>query len=176
MTDERQGEALWPALAALPRGAGIVFRHHRTPLAERRRLFVAVRAVARRRGLVLLLSGPARLAAAWRADGAHGRIVQRTARPLLHTAPVHDRREFVAARRAGADLLFLSPVFDTRTHPGGGTLGILHFGFIGRRSPGVIALGGMDAARFRRLHAIGAHGWAAIDALTPDQKRKAVPT
>jgi thiamine-phosphate pyrophosphorylase len=176
MTDERQGEALWTALAGLPRGAGIVFRHYRTAPAERRRLFEAVRIVARRRRLVLVLAGPARLAAAWRAGGAHGRVVHRTARPLLRTAPVHDRREFVAAKQAGADLLFVSPVFDTRSHPGGRMLGPLRFGAIARQAPGVIALGGLDEPRFRRLGALGAYGWAAIDDLTPDQKRKAVPT
>jgi thiamine-phosphate pyrophosphorylase len=30
-----------------------------------------------------------------------------------------------------------------------------------------VALGGMDAARFRRLARLGFVGWAAIDALTP---------
>jgi thiamine-phosphate pyrophosphorylase len=176
MTDERQGDALWTALAALPRGAGIVFRHYRTPSGERRRLFEAVRIVARRRRLLLVLAGPARIAAAWRADGAHGRKIRRTARPLLRTAPAHNRREFLAARRAGADLLVVSPLFKTRSHPGGRTLGPLRFGLIAQQTPGVIALGGMDAPRFRRLRALGAYGWAAIDGLTPDQKRKAVPT
>jgi thiamine monophosphate synthase len=30
----------------------------------------------------------------------------------------------------------------------------------------VVALGGMNPRRFRRLKALGAYGWAAIDALT----------
>ena len=176
MTDERQGEALWTALAGLPRGAGIVFRHYHTPPEERRALYEKVRAVARRRRLVLVLAGPARLATAWRADGAHGRGIRRSARPLLVTAPAHDRPELVAAREAGAHLIFLSPVFATRSHPGGLTLGPVRFGLAAQARPGVIALGGMDAARDRRLRALGGYGWAAIDALTPNQKRKAVPT
>jgi hypothetical protein len=32
----------------------------------------------------------------------------------------------------------------------------------------VIALGGMNPARFRRLRPLGAYGWAAIDALVQD--------
>ena len=39
-----------------------------------------------------------------------------------------------------------------------------------------IALGGMDARRFRQVQRLGFYGWAAIDAWLPDQKRKAVPT
>jgi len=178
MTDERQGDELWAALAGLPPGAGVIFRHYRTPRAERRRLYEAVRTVARRQRLVLVLAGPARLAAAWRADGAHGRAVRRTSRPLLYTAPAHDLTELRASTRAGADLVFLSPVFATRSHPGDRTLGPTRFGALTRAGAGagVIALGGMDAARARRLKALGSYGWAAIDALTPDQKRKAVPT
>src|SRR3546814_6089912 len=57
MTDERLGDSLWTALDNLPPGAGIVFRHYRTPLAERRRLFAGVQAIADRRGLVLVRAG-----------------------------------------------------------------------------------------------------------------------
>ena len=57
MTDERLGNALLQTVLALPRGAGIVFRHYTTPPVERRRLFETVRAIARRRGLMLVLAG-----------------------------------------------------------------------------------------------------------------------
>ena len=67
--------------------------------------------------------------------------------------------------RARADLVLLSPVFPTRSHPGAATLGPVRFGSmaLGRR---VAALGGMDAQRFKRLRYLGAYGWAAIDAFT----------
>lgn len=168
MTDERQGEALLPAIAALPRGAGIVFRHYRTEPTARRRLFRAVQRIARARRLVLVLAGSPRRAAAWRADGVHGRDAKRTARPMIRTAPAHSARELLAAQRAGADRVLLSPVFATRSHPSAGVLGPLRFGLIAHGKAGVIALGGMDARRARRLRALGSSGWAAIDALTPD--------
>jgi thiamine-phosphate pyrophosphorylase len=166
MTDERQNEALWRALARLPRGAGVVFRHYRTPPAERRRLYERVRAIARARGLVLVLAGAPRDAIAWRADGAHGRSPHRTgARPLLRTAPAHGARELLAGRRRGAALLFLSPVFATRSHPGARTLGPVRFGkLVEGYAKNVIALGGMSRSRGDRLAALGAYGWAAIDA------------
>lgn len=163
MTDERMGdEGLWHALARLPRGSALIFRHYRTR--DRRALFERVRAVARRRGLVLLLAGSPREAAGWRADGAHGRSPHRWApRPLVRTAPAHDARELGRAR---AHAIFLSPVFATRSHPDARPLGPLRFGMLARtaRVP-VVALGGMDARRFRRLADLGAHGWAAIDSL-----------
>lgn len=162
---------LFAALARLPRGAGVIFRHYRTEPVARRALFERVRTVARRRGLVLILAGSARTATAWRADGAHGReALRRTSRPLLRTAPAHGARELASARRLGADLVLLSPVFPTRSHPGAASLGPIRFGLLARRYAGatpVIALGGMGEDRFARLRGSGAAGWAAIDALTP---------
>jgi thiamine-phosphate pyrophosphorylase len=161
MTDERQGDSLWRALARLPRGSGIVFRHHATPPRERRALYDRVRRIARARGLTLILAGPPSLAIAWGADGAHARPPhRRAARLLLHTAPAHDAREVIAAR--AADLLFVSPVFATRSHPGAPALGPRRHAALVRlaRQP-VAALGGMNASRARH---IGARYWAAIDA------------
>ncbi|MFW2831380.1 thiamine phosphate synthase [Sphingomonas sp. ID0503] len=161
MTDERQGKGLLPAVKRLPRGAGIVFRHYSLPPRERRALFEAVRRAARGR-LVLVLAGSARQAAAWRADGWHGPATARASRPMPHSASAHNARE---VRRA-ADILFLSPLFPTRSHPGGRVLGRTRFAALARqaRVP-VIALGGMTPRNARRLGALGASGWAAIDGL-----------
>jgi thiamine-phosphate pyrophosphorylase len=162
MTDERMGEGLWDALARLPRGSGVIFRHYAT--ADRRTLFEEVRKIARRRGLVLVLAGTAREAAAWRADGVHGRSPHpRTVRPLLRTAPVHKARELTKLR---AHAVLISPVFETRSHRGARTLGSIRFANLALMSEApVIALGGMDARRFRRMARLGAYGWAGIDAL-----------
>lgn len=166
MTDERQGEALFAALARLPRGAGLVFRHYSLAMPERRRLFREVRALARRRGLPLMLGGPPRLASAWGADGSHGLGGGQISPPhLLRSAPVHDRAELKAAEAAGADFLFVSPVFPTRSHPKARPLGRSRLGLIVRESRlPVIALGGMDAERAQGLGDLGIYGWAAIDA------------
>jgi thiamine-phosphate pyrophosphorylase len=159
MTDERQGEGLWEALERLPRGSGIVFRHYSLAPAARESLFRNVEHVARRRRLLILAAGSQTLDA----DGTHGR--RRTKPGRLLSAPVHDLREIRAAERAGADLLFLSPVFPTRSHPDAEILGRMRFTWLARqtRLP-VIALGGMNERRARGLE--GAYGWAAIDAWT----------
>lgn len=165
MTDERQGDGLWPALKALPRGGGVVFRHYGLAPGERRRLFRRVRALARRRRLLILLAGPPRLARAWGADGSHG--VHRGRWRTL-AAPAHTPVEMRRAERAGVDLLFISPVFATRSHPDAKPLGRVRFGLLARqaRRP-VIALGGITPRRARTLRALGCHGWAGIDAWTP---------
>jgi thiamine-phosphate pyrophosphorylase len=158
MTDERLGDDLWRALDALPRGAGVIFRHYATPPVERRALFARVARVARRNRLVLLSAGAQRLG---RVDGVHGR--QRSRSRGLHTWPAHSRREALAGVRAGADLLFVSPLFATRSHPGGKVLRPMAASALirGLKVP-VIALGGMTERRFRKVR--GFYGWAAIDA------------
>jgi thiamine-phosphate pyrophosphorylase len=165
MTDERQGDGLLAALARLPNGAGIVFRHYCLAGSERRRLFLKVRSIARRRRLLLILGGPPRLAAAWGADGSHGPGAHRPSPRLLRSAPVHGLAELKEAERAGADFVFLSPVFPTRSHPGADALGPIRFGLLaGRARLPVIALGGMDPKLAQRLEGFNIYGWAGIDA------------
>ena len=157
MTDERMGDGLWEALARLPRGSGVVFRHYSLPRAERVALFRKVMTVAHRRHLVVLRAGPGPLRGEAGVHNGRGRgLVGRA---------VHDGAEAVAARRAGADLVFVSPVFATRSHPGARTLGPVRAGLLmrGLKMP-VVALGGMDARNAGRLKRLGIHGWAAIDA------------
>jgi thiamine-phosphate pyrophosphorylase len=101
----------------------------------------------------------------------------------LLTASVHTPAEARRARRLHVHAAFVSPVFETASHPGARPLGRFGFARLARRlhCP-AIALGGMNAARFRRLMPLGAHGHAAIDSWlapppvrTPPQKASAPP-
>ncbi|WP_343888508.1 thiamine phosphate synthase [Sphingomonas oligophenolica] len=164
MTDERMGDGLLAAIEVLPRGAGIVFRHHATNRAERRALFEQVARIARRKRLVLVRAGPERLGRG--EAGVHGDLPR--VHPGLRTSPAHSRAQAVTARRAGADIVFVSPVHPTRSHPGARSLGALRAAAIARGlGLKTIALGGMDSRRFGRLRGLGFHGWAAIDAWRP---------
>ena len=174
-TDERMGDALWSALARLPRGAGVIVRHHEAP--DRAAFARRVRAAARARGLAVLVADDPRLARALRADGTHqsragvwpdprgGRSAPGATKRALRTATAHSHPELVAAGRARAHLAFLAPVFATQTHPGARPLGRVRFARLARaaRVP-VAALGGMTPARYRSLRPLGACAWGAIDA------------
>lgn len=156
MTDERMGDALWDALERLPRGAGVVVRHYGLPLAERRVVLARVERIARARGLVVLGT---------RGLVGSGGMHNGRARCGMSTRAAHDRAEIVAAGRSGADAVFVSPMFATRSHVGARGMGVVWFGLLvrGAQVP-VIALGGMNARRARRLRAMGVYGWAGIDA------------
>lgn len=163
VTDERQGDGLLPALERLPFGSGILFRHYSLDDRRRRALFLEIRAIARRRAHLMLLAGSATQARSWGADGWHGK--GRGAG--LHSASVHNLAELRAAERAGASLLFVSPVYPTRSHPHAPVLGPSGFSRLTHRTQlPAIALGGVNRERARRLMALGAYGWAAVDAWT----------
>jgi thiamine-phosphate pyrophosphorylase len=161
MTDERMGEALWHALARLPRGSGVVFRHDTLPRPDRLRLGRKVSAVARRRGLVLAVAGDMRLAAMLNAALVH----RPRSHPggLPHSLPVHDVAQAIEARRSRADLVFVSPLFATRSHPDRAALGAKQGVSLARKSGAkAIALGGMNEKRWRPLRP-HFYGYAGID-------------
>jgi len=162
MTDERLLD-LDAAIAKLPRGSGIVFRHYSLAPDDRFVLFKHVRRKAKARRHVVVLADRPALARHWGANGAHDRSSHRSAG--LRTCSVHSIRERVAAQRAAADLIFVSPVYATRSHPGAKALGLRRARQIaGPHWNRTILLGGMTERRFRKSGLPRAYGWAAIDA------------
>jgi thiamine-phosphate pyrophosphorylase len=162
LTDARNDTALERTLRRLPRGSALVFRHYHLGPVERRERFERLARIARSRGHLVFVAGSARTAAQWGAEGVYA-SPDRLGRAgdLLRVTTAHSLRELAAAGRAGADAVFLSPVFPTRSHPGAETLGPLHFRLMADHSRvPVIALGGMNALAARRL---GWPRWGAID-------------
>lgn len=174
VTDARTAAVLGHTLRALSRGSGphssgprrsgVIFRHYHLPPVARRAAFRQVLRLCRARGHVAVLAGSAREALAWGADGAYGPPALLAPGPAaLRLCTAHSLRELAAAARARADAVLLSPVFPSRSHPDGRSLGPVRFLLLARRSPvPVIALGGMTATSARHLPT---YGWAAIDGL-----------
>ena len=161
LSDARNDAGLERSLARLPRGAGFIFRHYHLPEADRRRRFCELARIARSRGLVAVLAGEPGQARKWKADGSYG--PPRRA-PGFRLVTVHSLREMARAHRSGAAAVVLSPVYPTRSHPGGRPLGPLRFRLMAMRAAvPVIALGGMNA---RRARALRWPLWAAIDGLS----------
>ena len=122
MTDERLGERLWEAIDRLPPGhAGIVFRHYATGAPERAELGARVADLCGTRRLSLAVARDQDLAEQLGAD-----LVHNPARPseLPFSLAVHSMEDAEAARTTGAALVFISPVYPTRSHPGQAALGV----------------------------------------------------
>ena len=163
MTDERLGKRLWEAIDRLPHGqAGIVFRHYATASEERAKLAEKVAELCHSHGLRLAVARDERLARWVKADLVHNPSAPPKHLPCSYA--VHSFDDAEAGRAAGAGLVFVSPVYETRSHPGRRALGIeLASRIAGAAGVPAIALGGMDAAKFALLEREGFYGWAGID-------------
>lgn len=160
LSDARNDAGLERALARLGPADALVFRHYHLSGEQRRERFDRLARVARLRGVALI---GARVPSGWRCAGIYGAASEVAGQAGIRLATAHSMREIGAAVRAGADAILLSPVFPTRSHPGGKVLGPVRFLLLARQSPlPVIALGGMTRLRASRLRV---HGWAAIDGL-----------
>lgn len=163
MTDERLGDRLFEAIARLPAGGGVIFRHD--SLAPAARLELAREVAARCRGgeLRLAVAGDPGLAAAIGADFVHR--PNGDARGLPITLPVHEAGQARDAKARGAVAVFVSPLFATASHPGRRPLSEDDAAeLVGLAGAPAIALGGMNESRFERLRPLGFHGWAGISA------------
>lgn len=165
ISDARNDAVLDIALQRLPRGSGFVFRHYHLAPADRRARFRTLSRIARQRGHIVLLADTPALARQWGAQGTYGPPGARPSSPtLLRINTAHTLRELGRCQRHGADAIILSPVFATRSHPGGKTLGPLRFRLLATRARApVIPLGGMTRRNAARL---GWPRWAAIDGLS----------
>ena len=166
LSDERNDAELERALRRLPRGSGFIYRHYHLPDPDRYHRFYALRRIAKSRGHLVILADSALTASDWGADGVYGAPLALWPRRagLLQLATAHNLQEIAAAKRKGADAILLSPVFPTRSHPGGTVLGPVRFRLLAQHSRvPVIALGGMSAVHARSL---SWDRWAAIDGLS----------
>jgi thiamine-phosphate pyrophosphorylase len=162
MTDERMGERLWEAIGRVSaESGGIVFRHYSLEAAERLELGRRVAALARERKLLLAVARDVRLAEKLEAQLVHN---PRAETDLPFSRSVHDEREALTAREAGAALVFVSPVYVTRSHPGAEPLGPDRAARLAEFAGcPAVALGGMSFGKFWELGP-AFHGWAGIDA------------
>ncbi|MDP3867828.1 thiamine phosphate synthase [Phenylobacterium sp.] len=154
------------AAARLIRGSAIVYRAFGA--ADAQAVALRLKAIARRRGLKLLIGADEALAARVGADGVHlpERLASRAVRirakhpNWLITAAAHGPR----AARAQVDAVVVSAIFPSNSTSAGGPLGPLRLARIvsAARSP-VYALGGVNQTTAARLLATGVVGIAGVE-------------
>ena len=167
LDDDRLPDPL-AAVRGLPRGALVVVRSRETE--RRSRLAHAIVAIARSRGLIVLIANDAQLASRSGADGLHLSEANahcaghwRALRPhWFLSAAVHGLR--AASSTTSLDAVFLAPVFPTQSHAKAVALTPVRANRMARAfAIPVYALGGVTAQNAPLLH--GFAGVAAIGAL-----------
>ena len=139
--DERLGSELCKFVRKLPRRSGVLLLRYDLLERERRKLLSHLSWIAKAKRLTIIDE---------KSRGA---------------ARVHDSKELLHALTRRRQLILLSPIFPTRTHPNWMPLPRMRaatFARLAHRK--AIALGGMDRRRFRIVQKLGFAGWAGIDA------------
>ena len=152
---EHQRHDFLQVVGRLPSESWVIFRDYEAR--ERRKLGHAVAEACRLRGLTFLVARDEELAVELQADGLHcpeGLLQRLQGLRLKHprwlfTAGCHSEKAVRAARNVHAALF--SPVFPTRSHPGGPTVGVERFQEVVRGNPQVpiYALGALHVMEQR---------------------------
>jgi thiamine-phosphate pyrophosphorylase len=170
MTDDERLPDPCAAARQLPSGSLIVLRARKRT--RRRELAHLLAGIAMERGLFLVIADDPQLA--YGADGVHfperraGEISYwRARRPdWFLTSSAHSLSAVLRAARFGADAVFLSPVFPTKSHPDRAVLTPIRLRLMAQLAPvPIYALGGIDTGNVLRLAGAGLAGFAAIGAL-----------
>jgi thiamine-phosphate pyrophosphorylase len=170
MTDDERLPDPCAAAEGLPQGSLIVLRARKK--SRRQELAASLAHIARARRLFLLIADDPEFARA--ADGAH--FPEARAREIAYwrarhpgwfmTASAHSLAAVQRAASYGADAVFLSPVFATKSHTDRAPLSPIRLRLIARASRvPIYALGGIDAANVLRLAGAKLAGIAAVGAL-----------
>lgn len=173
LTDSVRTPDVAAAVARLPRGSGVIFRHYEA--SDRSADAQALARLCRRYGLVFSVARDWTLAAQVHADGVHlpeacarsglsaaGRLWRRNHKALL-TVAAHGYVGVKQGRAQKATAALLSPVLATASHPDRPPLGLARAALIVRhaRLP-VIALGGMTPKLRTYVRQAGFAGLAGI--------------
>ena len=166
LTDaSRIGEPLIVA-STMPKGSAIIMRDYDLP--DRAIRAQALRKACHARGVLFLIAGDDGLAEDTGADGVHWPSWQcdrEKPAGMVASAACHNKEEIEQAEQDKADVVFLSPVFATDSHPGENTLGIDAFTDLAATSTlPVLALGGITTKTVHRLESTPASGFGAIGA------------
>jgi len=152
----------------LPRGAAFILRDYDAP----RRAILARRlqAICRARKILFFVGGDVALARSLGAEGVHlPAWMQAAARHgMMASASCHSAGALEDAAARGVRVAFLSPAFETKSHPHARALDAARFKALAAAAPlPVLALGGVDETNAARLSGPNVAGLAAIGAFLP---------
>jgi thiamine-phosphate pyrophosphorylase len=162
MSDSQRLPDLSTLITTLPHGCAVIVRHPQ--LQTQVDLTARARQARRSFQTLILISQDWRTAAALRCDGVHvpeslarnlpaGLRLWRKAKRGVLTTSAHGWPGLKTARSMGADLVFLSPVLETKSHSGRPALGRVAFAAMARSAKVAVgALGGMNAQTIRALN------------------------
>lgn len=150
-------------IKSLPSDIGVVIRDYR--LKDRATYAAEIVILCQAQSRPVLIGADASLALQLNANGVHWpRWAKVKPYPgLFQSYAVHNAHELLRAKKCRADIIFLSPIFKTKSHVGERPMGLPRLRrYVRRTSIPAYALGGIDARTLRRLRGLPLAGFAGI--------------
>jgi len=152
----------------------VIFREYDLKSKEREILAQELLAICREQNHKFLIGKNLQLARKLRADGAHFsdrdhlplQIFNRQnwPRKFIFSFACHNFLSVLKSQQLKADMIFVSPIFATKSHPNVAPLGLRELSKIIRASKiPIFALGGVDEKNINSLRKLGVAGFGGID-------------
>lgn len=173
-TDRKRCADLNLAIKKLPKNSAVIFREYDLDEVSREKLAREIIAICRERNHKILIGKNVELARKLRADGIHfsdNDILpmavfnrQNWPREFIFSFACHNFLSVLKSQHLKADLLFVSPIFTTKSHPNIAPLGLMQLSKIIRVSKiPVFALGGVNEKNIHALKKLDLQGFGAIE-------------
>ena len=165
-TDEIKTKNIPEILLKLPRLSGVVIRNYSSP--DREKIIKSSSRISKRKNFFILVGQNCQ--SYGNINGIHlpkwHNQIRKKHKKHIISISVHGMKDVRKVINSRADIIFLSSVFRSSSHPEINPLGIIKFGLIARNlCKPVIALGGINDSNIKKLKISPINGIAAIDSL-----------
>lgn len=164
---------------SLPKNSAILIREYDLSQKNREIFAQEISAIAKNRGLKILVGKDVALARKIKADGAHFSDFDKVPMQFLQkknfnkkfifTFSCHNFKSVLKAKKLKADIIFISPIFPTTSHLNTKALGLINLAKIHLKSKSTsysasrfYALGGINSKNLLSVRKLGLSGFAAI--------------
>ena len=163
----------------LPTESAIIFREYNLSEQKRQELAVKIQKICKKFNHKLIIGKDFNLAKKIRADGYHfsdqdfanikshdSSLInyKKTRRNFITSLACHDLNCTKKAEKTNVDLIFLSPIFPTKSHPNAKTKGLFDLVRASNlTSNPVFALGGINEQNLKQVEKLNIAGFAGIE-------------
>jgi thiamine-phosphate pyrophosphorylase len=175
-TDRHQVSDLKKIIENLPKNSAVIFREYDLRICEREKMALKLLDIARLNRIKFFVGKDFHLAKKISADGVHFSDFDQIPFGLIKNSNLklsyvcHSFRSFLKAQKIRPNMVFISPIFPTKTHQktifGTRSLGIKFLAKIIAKNPNnlaIYALGGVNSQNILSLKKLGLSGFGAIN-------------
>ncbi len=169
-TDRKRCDNLGEIIKNLPKNSAVIFREYDLSEEKRQELALEIFEICKKFGHKFLVGKSLGLAKLVNADGVHFSDLDSCKisgdKKFIVSMACHSLKSVARAQNSAVDIIFLSPIFATKSHENAKILGLnILLKACKISSKPVFALGGVNENNIAKIVKCGAFGFGAIEAL-----------